>query len=160
MSPVLFPGLISAPSHSNHPPPTPIPLHQQKNLPSPPEPTSAPMAKSTVASQAAAKNAAPLPIFAATGNPSPIVQTRNIGVDALKRHLSHPNAGRCRNPVMTALRDEFLETMAGRETTEKETRWGKLDHHELITKYDAFLEEMNVGSQLSENNIKSKAPSA
>ncbi|KAJ6500946.1 hypothetical protein C8R45DRAFT_979604 [Mycena sanguinolenta] len=60
--------------------------------------------------------------------------------DALKRHFNHRGAARCRDPDMTALRDEFLETEEAREAHSE----GKSDRV-VIALYNAFL-GMNAGS--------------
>ncbi|KAK7036107.1 hypothetical protein R3P38DRAFT_3263538 [Favolaschia claudopus] len=77
--------------------------------------------------------------------------------DALKRHVSHRNAARCRNPAMTALRDEFLLSEAGREVLERE-RDGKQDRREIIAMYDAFLEAMEVGPESLSKKKKKALP--
>ncbi|KAF8209509.1 hypothetical protein K438DRAFT_1960507 [Mycena galopus ATCC 62051] len=65
--------------------------------------------------------------------------------DALKRHLHltigrrGADAARCRDPKMTALRDEFLGTDAAREAQ----REGKPDRV-LVELYDTFLEATNA----------------
>ncbi|KAF7358965.1 hypothetical protein MSAN_01236900 [Mycena sanguinolenta] len=61
--------------------------------------------------------------------------------DALKRHLNHRGAARCKDPDLTPLRDEFLETEEAREAQ----REGKPDRV-LIALYNAFLGEKNARS--------------